>query len=161
MRSLKIAAVLVLCVCGKVSAQDQQSLAAAQELVKLTSDQMMNDMIASMLEPFWKSIEPGLKSKANAQALSEIRQELTRIMQKYLSTAMTQAPAIYARHFTASEIQEIISFYKTAVGRKALQELPKVMGEFTAAAILPMMQPMQAELQTSILYVLRKHNIEP
>jgi hypothetical protein len=160
MRTLRIAAVFLTCMCCQVSAQDR-SLVAAQELVKLTTDQTMNDTIAAMTEPLWKSIQPSFQGKADAGTQEEIRNELNRVMQKYLDQAMAKAPAIYARYFTESEIREIIAFYKMPIGQKTLRQMPKVMGEVTSSLLLPMMVPMQAELQTSVASILRKHNVQP
>ena len=44
-----------------------------------------------------------------------------------LTEIMKQAPPIYARHFTLDEINQLIAFYKSPVGIKAMKELPAVM----------------------------------
>ena len=51
---------------------------------------------------------------------------------KNLSDIMKDAPPIYARHFTLDELRQLIAFYKSPVGAKAMRELPQVMAEFVA-----------------------------
>jgi hypothetical protein len=42
---------------------------------------------------------------------------------------------IYAKHFETSEIEEIIRFNQTPVGRKFIREMPAIVQESTAAGI--------------------------
>jgi hypothetical protein len=43
--------------------------------------------------------------------------------------AIKDAPAVYAKYFTALELRAISAFYRTSVGAKVLQTMPKVMIE--------------------------------
>jgi hypothetical protein len=44
-----------------------------------------------------------------------------------------QVIPIYAKYFTHSEIKELLAFYQTSIGRKAVDVLPKVVGESMVA----------------------------
>lgn len=39
---------------------------------------------------------------------------------------------VYHKHFTHAEIREMLAFYQTDIGRKAIEVLPSVVGESTA-----------------------------
>jgi hypothetical protein len=41
----------------------------------------------------------------------------------------TWAADVYARHFTRSELKDLIAFYRTALGQKLATQLPVIMGE--------------------------------
>ncbi|MBI3705535.1 MAG: DUF2059 domain-containing protein, partial [Rhizobiales bacterium] len=65
-------------------------------------------------------------------------------------------PAIYARHFTVAEMGELVAFYKTPTGAKALRELPKVTAE-SFAMIAPRMAPFKHEVAASVEAIMQKH----
>lgn len=161
MRRLIIALVLAASVCSPVSAQDEQSLAAAQRLMSILSESMLNDVVNASFTPMWANLQSSLSGKVDQPTLDELKSETHRVMLKFVTNAMTKAPAIYARHFTADELEQLIAFYNTPVGKKTRSELPKVMGDFSTAVMIPMVPAMQSELQTSIAYVLKKHDVRP
>ena len=68
---------------------------------------------------------------------------------------MKDAPAIYARHFTAAELRELIAFNRSATGQKALHEMPQVMSE-TIALIVPRMQDLQKQTKDGFDKILRE-----
>jgi hypothetical protein len=73
---------------------------------------------------------------------------------------MADAPAIYARYFTASELRELAGFYQTPTGQKALRTMPKVMAD-SFGAMMPRMEVFQKELQAAMMDVLKKHGYQP
>jgi hypothetical protein len=95
----------------------------------------------------------------NAAALAELRGEFERVMLKYVTTSLNEAPAIYARHFSAEELRALTAFYRTPVGIKALAVMPKVMGE-SMQAMMATMPNMETELSASIDTVMRKHGYQ-
>jgi hypothetical protein len=58
----------------------------------------------------------------------------------------------YQHHFTHGEIQQLISFYSSPVGKKLLTEMPAILSEYMPAA-MPVIQRWQtanmAELKSS------------
>ncbi len=65
-------------------------------------------------------------------------------------------PAIYARHFSVAELNELSAFYRTPIGAKALREMPRVMGEFTAT-LVPRLQEVQQQASAAFDKILREH----
>lgn len=138
-------------------ASQTSSIAAAQELTAIVSGQMMNELLGSMSGPIWTNLAQSLQGKVDNATIAELHGEFDRIIKKYLDQSMTQMPAIYARHFSAGELRELIAIYKTPLGQKMLREMPKVMGDFTQTVYIPLMAPMQVELRSSIEGIMRKH----
>ena len=68
---------------------------------------------------------------------------------------LKEGPAIYARHFTVQEIQDLIGFYQTPTGRKALQELPQVTAELFGY-IRPRLETVQKETEEAFARILRE-----
>ena len=69
---------------------------------------------------------------------------------------MKDAPALYAKYFSAQELNELAAFYRSATGAKALQVMPRLMGEFMTQ-MLPRMQGFQEKLAVSVQDILKKH----
>jgi hypothetical protein len=67
---------------------------------------------------------------------------------------MKDAPAIYARHFTAQELRELAAFYRTPTGQKALKEMPQVMAD-TFAVVMPRLRDIEAQTAEAFAKVLR------
>ena len=133
-------------------------MAAAQELVQFalgTNDEMISKMETAM----WTTLQTALPSTIDAKTTDELRREFDQIVRKYVTEAMKVAPGIYARHFTADELRGIVAFYKTPLGERMLTETPKVMADFTTSAMMPMMAPMQSEIQSSLDAILSKHGL--
>jgi hypothetical protein len=110
-----------------------------------------------MTNAFWPSVEAKAKAdKIDDVTVAELRKEFERVQLASVTEIMKEAPPIYARHFTVDELKQLIAFYRTPVGVKALRELPQVMGEFTAK-LVPRMQSMQQASIEAFNRVLREH----
>jgi hypothetical protein len=75
---------------------------------------------------------------------------------KFVSEAMKDVPAIYAKYFSAQQLHELAAFYRTATGAKALQMMPRVMGE-SMTPMLPRIQGFQNEVAVNVRNVMKKH----
>ena len=138
---------------------DDVAHAAAQELVDFTMGRMLDDTFAKISGAMWPGIQAALPKTIDDKTLADLHAEFDRITRKYVTQSLKVAPDIYAQHFTADELRQLLAFYKTPLGSKVLTEVPKVMGEYTTKALMPMMGPMQAELRDSIQTVLRNHGV--
>jgi hypothetical protein len=81
---------------------------------------------------------------------------LQKITSKFTSEMMADMPAIYARHFSVSELREIVAFYRTPTGAKTLSVMPKLMGEITAVMMLRL-AGLEGELEALVTRALRRH----
>ncbi len=71
---------------------------------------------------------------------------------------MKEAPAIYAKYFTAQEMRDLVAFYQTPLGAKTMQVMPKAMADF-AAMTLARMQGLQEKVYLAFLNVLQKRGL--
>jgi hypothetical protein len=64
---------------------------------------------------------------------------------------VAEGPVIYARHFTAQELREIIAFYRTPTGSKLLQLTPQL-----SAEVMGMVTPHMSEFYAQTVDTFRK-----
>ena len=157
---LLIALVLVAASGERARADDTPSpeaLQAAKQLFTIVSGDMLQQLTTQITGAFWPSVEQSARSeKIDDATIAELRKEFDRVELAFVTDAMKQAPAIYARHFTVAELNELSAFYQTPVGAKALHEMPQVMGEFTAT-LVPRLQEVQRQASEAFDKILREH----
>ena len=142
-------------------ANPPEALQAATDLVALMSKDLMRQMSAQVIGAMWPGIERDLRQKRPSMSdelMADLRREFEQITTKFMIDVMKDGPEIYARHFTAQELRDMIAFYRTPTGVKALQLMPQVMAE-TMKAITPRMQNLEAELSAAFARVLRQRGI--
>jgi uncharacterized protein len=171
MRRSRAFAVLILCAAltfagaSRVRAQGAPSpdaLQAANELMTVMSTDTIRQMVTGVTNQIWPSVERSIRSKRSdidQKTLSELRSEFERIQLQYMANVMADAPAIYARHFTAQELREMIAFHRTPIGQKSLRVLPQVMSE-VFAIVGPKMQTLQVQVMDAFTRVLRQRGID-
>ena len=100
---------------------------AATELFALLSKDMLSQLNGQMTAQLWPLMERNLPADIDAAGRGQLRAEFERIQLDNLTDIMKDAPAIYARHFTAQELRDMTAFYRTPTGQKMLERLPTVM----------------------------------
>ena len=136
-----------------------QALEAAQELLSIISGDMLGQMGRAMTDQVWPQLEAELGSKVGPAALTELRGEFEKMLERFLIESMKDAPALYAKHFSAQELRDITAFYKTPSGAKALQILPTVTAEYFGT-LMPRMETFQREIMAMTVQVLQKHGVK-
>jgi uncharacterized protein len=162
MRFLRILAVLLL-VSGATDlarADDTPSpeaLKTATELMSVISPDMLDQLNNQMFSAMWPALEQQARAQnMDAATITELHQELEKIVRSYVSDSLKEAPPIYAKHFTVGEMRDMIAFYHTPTGAKALRELPKVMGEFLTQ-MAPHMEGLRVQTTDTVNRILRAH----
>jgi len=122
---------------------------------------MSPDFVTQLMTQLGNAVWPRVESQAKAHnideaTLAELRKEFDRIEIENVNLMMQQAPPVYARYFTADELNQLAAFYQTPVGQKSIKVLPQVMGEFFAK-VSPMVQNVESEVQTSFRTILAAH----
>jgi uncharacterized protein len=139
------------------NAPSADTLAAAKEVAQLLSGDSMAQMRAAITAQMWSgAIEPQLSSRVDAATLAHIRGEFERAVNQLSTDVMQEAPAIYARHFNAHELGDMLAFYKSPSGAKPHKVVPVVLTDISIQ-IGPRMQRMQGELNTRIEAIMRQH----
>jgi hypothetical protein len=144
------------------TAPSDDSLEAAKELFSLMSGTMVSDMTSSMLGQMWPSLEATLRRgfpNLDEATLVDLRGRLQALMVNFVSGVLKQSPAIYARSFSAQEMRDIIAFYRTPTGAKALKTLPQISAEM-GALMLPQIPALQQKVAATLRDVLRAHGFK-
>jgi hypothetical protein len=152
---------VLLCAClvSPVRAQDAPSaeaLGAAQELTALITGDTSQQMSAMLIGQLWPNIEGQLASKIDTATLAELRTEVERSVASLSTEMMKDAPAVYARNFSAQELRDILAFYETPTGSKTLRLMPKVMTD-VGATLAPRMPAFQRDLAARMDTIMQKH----
>jgi uncharacterized protein len=158
MKRLVGALVLACCLAAPVRAQEPsaETLAAARDLSAIMTGDTIAQMTSAMSAQIWPTIEQQLSAKVDAATIAEIRSEFDRSLKEFTGEVMKDAPDTYARHFTAQELRDMVAFYKSPSGAKALREMPKVMTD-VATRLAPRMQALQTGFDTRMQAILQKH----
>lgn len=163
MRELIVATAIALqCLVGGARAQGTDSpeaLAAAQQLAGIMSQDTITQLSQAMTGQIWPKLQAEFGPKVDQATLADLRTEFENALSRFVNDAMRDAPAIYARYFTAQELQDLAGFYQTPTGQKALRTMPKVMAD-SFGAMLPKMQSFQGEVQAAMAAVLKKHGYQ-
>jgi hypothetical protein len=139
-----------------------ERLQAARNLVALESSARIAEMTSEVVAKAWPQIETTLRAKhpnLDDATLGEMRSAFERLLRENVAAAMKDAPQIYARYFTAAEMNEIAAFYRTPTGAKLLATSPKVMAGLMPA-ILASTGSMNREFDAAFSEILKKHGYE-
>jgi hypothetical protein len=139
-----------------------ESLKAANELMAIMSKDMVQQLVTGITSQVWPTLERSLRARRSdldQTTLTELRREYERIQMQYMAGVMADAPAIYARHFSAQELRDMLAFYQTPVGQKSLQVMPQLMAE-VFQLVMPKMQALQAQVMEAFSNALRQRGID-
>jgi|SRR5215470_7145293 len=148
--------------CGPIAAQPApppDAMAAARELVTVTR---AADQLKALLPLIMQQLKPAI-----VQGRPEVERDFDAMVPIMLEIANTRSAAmieevagVYARNFSAGEMQQLIAFYRTPVGQKFLEKTPVVMKESMAVG-QKFGQSIAGELRARMIEELRKrgHNI--
>jgi hypothetical protein len=122
--------VIALCWPGKALPQTSSpdALAAAKELILETkvADQikLVAPMMLQQLKPLVTRGNPLVEKDFDA-----LIPLVTKVMNDRLGGFLDAAAQIYAGHFTAEELNQVLAFYRTPTGQKFLRQLPELTQE--------------------------------
>jgi len=157
----RLLAFVLLCTCLAMPARAQQAgspeaLRAAQELATIITGDTITQLSKTLTAQIWPRIEGQFGSKVDAATLAELRTEFEATLAKFTAEMMKDAPAVYAKHFTAQELGDLLAFYRSPTGKKALQTMPTVMAD-VATHMMPRMDAFQRDLNARVEAVMQKH----
>jgi len=151
---------LVILPAAAQTASSPESMQAATELASIMSKDLLAQMTNQMTAQVWPQIEAKARSSVDAQTLVELRAEFERVVLDFVTQSLKDMPAIYARYFTVDELHDMAAFYRTSTGQKALQRMPKVLGE-SYGLLLPRLTGLQQELRQATAKIMTKHGLAP
>ncbi len=159
MKRLAGAFLLAVSLALPAHAQDKaplETMQAARELAAIMRGDTVEQLSRAMAAQVWPTIEAQVGGKVDTATLTEMRGEFERALVSFTTEVMKGAPDVYARHFSAKELQDMIAFYKSPTGVKALHEMPKVMGD-VSTQMAPRLQSLQGELSARMRAIMAKH----
>lgn len=136
LRSAAFAGAVGLALATAVHAEDPDPAAitkAKEFMAAAQSVRLADQMLTLMEKPLAQLIE-----KANPGRGKEIadllREKLFPAMRERLPEFTELAAHVYAKHFTAAELDQLIAFYDSPIGKKLLAEQPAMLSEMNAVA---------------------------
>jgi uncharacterized protein len=128
-KAARPAALGIMLAAAGISTQAQQppasAMATAKELITVTgATTLFTPLIAGVVEQaknLYLQQDPSL-----AKDLNEIATQLRNDLQPRFTELTDEIARLYATNFTDQELKDILTFYKTASGKKLLAEQPKL-----------------------------------
>ncbi len=77
-----------------------------------------------------------------------------------LRDIMSNAAPIYARYFTAKELRDLVAFYKSPTGKKALIAMPQASLDMVAG-VAPRLQQLSENANQKFAEILKQRGFEP
>jgi len=122
----------------------------AQQFVAATSQNLFRSL---------KESRPDVPDRA----FEVMNRELTALFAEKLQAPdglLERTIPVYDKHFTHAEIRELLAFYRTAIGRKTIAVLPKVVGESMVLGE-KWGESLRPEIEKRVAAALRKEGLLP
>lgn len=145
------------------NAPSVESLHAASELASLTSAGVVTQIAATLTNETWPSVEAALRVKnprIDPGTLATLRREFEDLQARATREALAESAPIYARYFTAEELRQLIAFYRTPVGAKALTAMPRASLELLQG-MGPRLQRLSQTVSQRFAAILQQHGYNP
>jgi hypothetical protein len=88
--------------------------------------------------------------------MADLRGEFDHLTSSMAAEIMSNAPAIYARYFTAEEMRSLAAFYNTPAGAKTLVVMPAIAAEFNSNTMRDS-ATLRQQMRESFNNILREH----
>ena len=139
------------------------SLTAARELARITTAGVLPQIMASFSNRTWPAVEAQLRQKnpnLDAAAVAELRKEFMQLQLGVLRDVMADAAPIYARHFTLKELRDLVTFYKSPTGKKAIVAMPQASMEMLAG-LAPRLDSLTRSVNEKFAAILQQRGFTP
>jgi hypothetical protein len=136
---------------------------AAADLVALISVDMVHDLAASVVAQAWPSMESQLRQTnpdIDQATLIQLQQLYVALTQNTVAQLLKGAPAIYAKNFSAQELNDMIAFYKTPTGAKSLKLMPQVTAQISTL-ITSSMKNLPSQVNAAFAQIIKEHSQTP
>jgi len=152
--------ITALCAIALITPQamlhaEEEASPAVRLLQKMEFEKSAIESARAMFEPMMDHfVQLGLP----AEALQEIRGATEKFMTDIFSDPLIfkGVAAIYEKNFTPAELEELIVFYDSPIGRKILSAQPAVTEATTELTMKATMQNQEA-FQQEIMKIMEKH----
>ena len=138
LKKLIIIGFFLFAVSPSFAQSKKQSVRELISVMKL--DSLMSKVLDSMMPSF------GLNESVDKESMKPVMKALNKIMQKFVEDDMVD---LYDKYFTASEINDFITFYKSPTGQKSLSTLPAIQKETMEIMMSKYMPEMMKSIEDS------------
>lgn len=123
----KLLIIVFACIVSfQVSAQNKQD-----KIIKLLSlmqsEQMIDKMFDNMVQVMKQQNKGELESEKEEELMAYVMDEMKKMTKKAMSDDF---PAIYDKYFEEKDIDDLIAFYESPVGKKLIEVTPEIQKEF-------------------------------
>ena len=99
------------------------------ELLEITGSKAMGiQMMNAVTQSFAQSLKSS-DSKIPDRAFDILAEESNLLMSKEIDNLMVDIVPLYHKHFSQKEIEQLVSFYKSPVGKKVTSVMPLLVNE--------------------------------
>jgi hypothetical protein len=130
-----------------------EALRAANEIVSL----LYKGTFEQLKMQIWPETQASFPANIDAATRLELQDEFDRALTKLLADIQKDGEGLYARNFSAEELNDIMAFYRTPTGAKAMSIMPRLTVEFTTKLVMPRLSQLQREWTVTFEHVLMKH----
>lgn len=153
------AVVVLLLLSVPLLAQSNDSPATSDDIRQMLAVMNSRKMIDSMMETMAKDLPEMLLASVDKQypdLTAEQRKALVDFATKSVTDMFKRMPLdemmdtmvpVYQKHFTHGDIQQVIAFYSSPVGKKMIAELPEVTRESMQSAMPVIQNWVNAEME--------------
>ena len=145
--SLIIGVTLLWC-ASPVRADEASKSAKAQELLQLTQGDQMMKMMEPMMKGVLAQAEKDIPAEQRAK-IGEMQEKIMALVAASLNKAKPALAKVYTDTYTEEEIDGILAFYKSPVGKAFIQKMPEVM-QRSMPVMMQMMSDLQPQMKTMI-----------
>jgi hypothetical protein len=151
--------IFILLLNTAVYAQQAATQESVEKLMELTEASKMIDIMYAQLAAMSADMASGMKgSDKEKQAFNKYMQKVTTLMKQDISWDRLKEPMIkiYTKHFSEEEIQGLISFYGSDLGKSMTRKMPFIMQDSMQISqqmmkdFMPKMQALAIEMHNEI-----------
>ncbi len=111
--------VFLFLVAVKTNAQTETKEKLIKEMLELSGASKMAHQTMELMIASFKKQMPAVENDFWDEFMKEAKTD----------DLITMITPVYAKHFTESEVKELIAFYKTPIGKKMVEKLPVISQE--------------------------------
>jgi len=140
-----------------------EALQAAQDLATLSTGSVVSELVTTMTNQVWPAVEAAIRVKnpiIDPVTLNELRKDFEQLQANAVRDVMIEGAPIYARYLTAAELREIIAFYKTPTGAKAIGIMPRASMELLQT-VGPRLQALSDNVNRRFAAILQERGYKP
>ena len=132
--------------CASPLRADEAGKAAkAEELLQLIQGDQMMKMLEPMATGMAGAIKPDLPAEER-ERISAMQKKIMALVADRINKAKPALAKVYTETYTEDELNGILAFYKSPVGKVFLQKMPEVM-QRSAPIMMTLMTNLQPEIQ--------------